>query len=174
MPGLVCPNGHEVKVVASFCPICGAPLPVIAPTQTEPGGTHCPNGHVFTYKAAFCPTCGAPMYTPLKKPRSTMEQVAIGIGVLLFLCVIVFIASNGKPSNEWAQQFGNTIGRLIAPAFAACIVAYPLRLLILWILQSRKPPILVTRRTGWYMFIGIAIVFTIVFSIRIYIHGSLF
>jgi ribosomal protein S27AE len=174
MPGTVCPNGHEVKIIASFCPICGAVMPIPEPVSSGAGGTHCPNGHTFLYKAAFCPTCGSPMYMPVKKSRSPMEQVALGIGVVLFLCIISLITNRELITPESAGQFGGSIGGLIAPVFAACIIAYPLRLLILWFLRTRKPPILLTRRNGWYVFAGLAVVMTIIFSIRILVHGHIF
>ncbi len=41
-PGLRCPNGHPVRPYASFCPVCGTPMPRTAGATT--GGAQPPGG----------------------------------------------------------------------------------------------------------------------------------
>jgi autotransporter translocation and assembly factor TamB len=109
---------------------------------------------------------------PDNKSLPTWAHVAIGISVILILFIFVFVITGG--TSEGAQQVGYSIGKLLSPILAGAIVAAPVWWLVEKALSRRHPPVTLSQRNNWYLFLALSVLFAILASIRIYAHGSIF
>jgi hypothetical protein len=107
-----------------------------------------------------------------KKSLPPWAHVLIGASLALVLFVFVFVITGG--TSEVAQNIGFSIGRFLSPFFAGALIAAPIWWLIEKILERRHPPITLSTRNNWYLFFALLALFTLVVSIRVYTHGSLF